>query len=95
MVEGKINRINGGTFMLKTIKSNKGFSLVELMIVVAIIVLLAKFAVPELLRARKRSQASRVVNNLRLIDSAVDQYAIEKITRRPLQPSEPLRGLPI
>ena len=54
-----------------------GFTLVEIMIVVAIIALLAAIAVPGFLRARKRSQASRVVNDLRLIDSAVDQYAIE------------------
>src|SRR5881397_2572565 len=53
------------------------FTLVEIMIVVAIIALLAAIAVPGFLRARKRSQASRVVNDLRLIDSAVDQYAIE------------------
>src|SRR5205085_11351008 len=54
-----------------------GFTLVEIMIVVAIIALLAAIAVPGFLRARKRSQASRVTNDLRLIDSAVDQYAIE------------------
>ena len=53
------------------------FTLVEIMIVVAIIALLAAIAVPGFLRARKRSQASRVINDLRLIDSAVDQYAIE------------------
>lgn len=47
------------------------------MIVVAIIALLAAIAVPGFLRARKRAQASRVVNDLRLIDAAVDQYAIE------------------
>ena len=47
------------------------------MIVVSIIALLAALAVPGFLRARKRSQASRVINDLRLIDSAVDQYAIE------------------
>jgi type II secretory pathway pseudopilin PulG len=44
---------------------------------VAIIALLAAIAVPGFLRARKRSQASRIINDLRLIDSAVDQYAIE------------------
>ena len=55
----------------------RGFTLVEIMIVVAIIALLAAIAVPGFLRARKRSQASRVINDLRLIDSAVDQYAIE------------------
>jgi type II secretory pathway pseudopilin PulG len=50
---------------------------VEIMIVVAIIALLAAIAVPGFLRARKRSQATRIVNDLRLIDSAVDQYALE------------------
>ncbi|HEX8076595.1 MAG TPA: prepilin-type N-terminal cleavage/methylation domain-containing protein [Chthoniobacterales bacterium] len=54
-----------------------GFTLVEIMIVVAIIALLAAIAVPGFLRARKRSQASRIINDLRLIDAAVDQYAIE------------------
>ncbi len=58
-------------------KRRGGFTLVEIMIVVAIIALLAAIAVPGFLRARKRSQASRVINDLRLIDSAVDQYAIE------------------
>src|ERR1700748_1663660 len=57
--------------------SHRGFTLVEIMIVVAIIALLAAIAVPGFLRARKRSQASRVLNDLRLIDAAVDQYAIE------------------
>ena len=54
-----------------------GFTLVEIMIVVAIIALLASIAVPGFLRARKRSQASRIINDLRLIDNAVDMYAIE------------------
>jgi len=54
-----------------------GFTLVEIMIVVAIIALLAAIAVPGFLRARKRSQASKIINDLRLIDAAVDQYAIE------------------
>ena len=59
-------------------KSNvSGFTLVEIMIVVAIIALLAAIAVPGFLRARKRSQASKIMNDLRMIDSAVDQYAIE------------------
>ena len=58
-------------------KRRGGFTLVEIMIVVAIIALLAAIAVPGFLRARKRSQASRIINYLRLIDSAVDQYAIE------------------
>jgi prepilin-type N-terminal cleavage/methylation domain-containing protein len=60
-----------------TSRRTTGFTLVEIMIVVAIIALLAAIAVPGFLRARKRSQASRIINDLRLIDSAVDQYAIE------------------
>jgi prepilin-type N-terminal cleavage/methylation domain-containing protein len=60
-----------------TTKRVGGFTLVEIMIVVAIIALLAAIAVPGFLRARKRSQASKILNDLRLIDSAVDQYAIE------------------
>ena len=54
-----------------------GFTLVEIMIVVAVIALLAAIAVPGFLRARKRSQAVTVKNDLRLIDDAVAQYAIE------------------
>jgi prepilin-type N-terminal cleavage/methylation domain-containing protein len=58
-------------------RKRTGFTLVEIMIVVAIIALLAAIAVPGFLRARKRSQASKILNDLRLIDAAVDQYAIE------------------
>jgi prepilin-type N-terminal cleavage/methylation domain-containing protein len=57
--------------------TRSAFTLVEIMIVVSIIALLAAISVPSFLRARKRSQASRILNDLRLIDSAVDQYAIE------------------
>jgi len=64
--------------MLNQTKTKKaGFTLVEIMIVVAIIALLAAIAVPGFLRARKRSQASKILNDLRMIDAAVDQYAIE------------------
>jgi prepilin-type N-terminal cleavage/methylation domain-containing protein len=64
--------------MLQKLNSRRGgFTLVEIMIVVAIIALLAAIAVPNFLRARKRSQATRVLEDLRMIDSAIDQYAIE------------------
>jgi prepilin-type N-terminal cleavage/methylation domain-containing protein len=72
------NLTNQKVFMLKKLQNkNAGFTLVEIMIVVAIIALLAAIAVPGFLRARKRSQASKILNDLRMIDSAVDQYAIE------------------
>ena len=64
--------------MLQKLNTRRGgFTLVEIMIVVAIIALLAAIAVPNFLRARKRSQATRVLEDLRMIDSAIDQYAIE------------------
>ena len=65
--------------MLRTLNSKRrgGFTLVEIMIVVAIIALLAAIAVPNFLRSRKRSQATQVLEDLRQIDSAVDQWAIE------------------
>ncbi|EDY17447.1 hypothetical protein CfE428DRAFT_4964 [Chthoniobacter flavus Ellin428] len=64
--------------MLQKLNKNRaGFTLVEIMIVVAIIAMLAAIAVPNFLRARKRSQATRMLEDLRIIDSAIDQYAIE------------------
>jgi prepilin-type N-terminal cleavage/methylation domain-containing protein len=64
--------------MLQKLNNRRGgFTLVEIMIVVAIIALLAAIAVPNFLRARKRSQATRILEDLRIIDSAQDQYAIE------------------
>src|SRR5882757_1934922 len=63
-----------------------GFTLVEIMIVVAIIALLAAIAVPGFLRARKRSQGASIKYDLRLIDAAKDMYAIEfnKTTQSPI-----------
>ncbi len=58
-------------------KKFAAFTLVEIMIVAAVIALLAAIAVPGFLRARKRTQAVRVLNDLRHIDSAIDQYALE------------------
>jgi prepilin-type N-terminal cleavage/methylation domain-containing protein len=74
----------------KLTKKRGGFTLVEIMIVVAIIALLAAIAVPGFLRARKRSQASKIINDLRLIDSAMDQYAIEtgKKTNDPIDTAD-------
>jgi prepilin-type N-terminal cleavage/methylation domain-containing protein len=54
-----------------------GFTLVEIMIVAAVIALLAAICVPGFLRARKRTQATRVLEDLRVLDHAIDQYAVE------------------
>ena len=64
--------------MLQKLNTKRaGFTLVEIMIVVAIIALLAAIAVPNFLRSRKRSQATQVLEDLRIIDSAIDLYSIE------------------
>ena len=53
------------------------FTLVEIMIVVAIIGLLAAIAIPNFVRARTRAQTNTCINNLRLLDSAKTQWALE------------------
>ena len=63
-------------------KANKnirksGFTLVEIMIVVAIIGLLAAIAIPNFVKARQTAQTNACINNLRVIDGAVNQYALE------------------
>ena len=63
-----INRIRRG---------RSAFTLVEIMIVVAIIGLLAALAIPGFVKARKQSQGRRIMNDVRQMDAAIDQWALE------------------
>ena len=74
---------------MKTKNTSKaGFTLVEIMIVVAIIGLLAAIAIPNFVRARKQSQRSICINNLRMIDSAKQQWATENKKNDPDVPPD-------
>lgn len=64
--------------MNKVTKSTKGFTLVEIMIVVVIIGLLAAMAIPAFQKVRASSQDKAVLNNLRQLSAAADQYFLEK-----------------
>ena len=65
--------------MISKVRNNKSaFTLVEIMIVVAIIGLLAALAIPGFVKARKQSQGRRILNDARQMDAAIDQWALEK-----------------
>ena len=60
-----------------TRKSSKGFTLVEIMIVVVIIGLLAAMAIPAFQKVRTNSQDKAVLNNARQLSAGADQYYLE------------------
>ncbi len=62
---------------MKMNQSSKGFTLVEIMIVVVIIGLLAAMAIPAFQKVRQSSQDKAVLNNARQLSAAADQYYLE------------------
>ncbi|MDP8263166.1 MAG: type II secretion system protein [Candidatus Ancaeobacter aquaticus] len=63
--------------MFRRLRKSKGFTLVEIMIVVAIIGLLAAIAIPNLIKARTMARTNACLNNLRLIEHATEQAGLE------------------
>lgn len=63
--------------MKKVLDSRKGFTLVEIMVVVVIIGLLAAMAIPAFQRVRASSQDKTILNNMRVLGAAADQYFME------------------
>ena len=63
--------------MNKVLRSSRGFTLVEIMIVVVIIGLLAAMAIPAFQKVRANSQDKTVLNNMRILSAAADEYFME------------------
>jgi len=68
-------------------RSASGFTLVEIMIVIAIIAILAAILVPNFIRARAQGQATACKSNLKNIGTALEMYSTDNSGRFPTNPS--------
>jgi prepilin-type N-terminal cleavage/methylation domain-containing protein len=66
----------------------KGFTLIEIMIVMAVIGLLSAMAVPDFQQARATTQQNACLNNIKKIDIAKDQYALDNNISTGMTPSD-------
>jgi len=73
----RLGSLGGEKSMKKVTAKKQGFTLVEIMIVVAIIGMLAAIAIPNFVKARTTAQQNACINNLRMIDLAKQQWATE------------------
>jgi type IV pilus assembly protein PilA len=71
-----VQRKRGGATLTKTIQGRSGFTLIELMIVVAIIAIIAAVAIPSLLAARKAASESAAISALRTVSTAQARYRL-------------------
>src|SRR5437763_10384318 len=74
MVSTCLRTVGVDRYMEENMKDNRGFSLLELLIVVAIILIIATIAIPSLLRSRQSAQESAAVAQLRTINTAEVTY---------------------
>lgn len=63
--------------MKAKVNFRSGFSLVEIMVVVAVIGIIASLAIPSFMRSREQAQLKTILNNLRVLEDAKDQFAME------------------
>lgn len=73
-MRAKKEKARGSAFSSRTPKKGRGFTLVELLVVISIIVVLASLAIPAALRTRLQSNETATVGNLRTISSAAESY---------------------
>ncbi|MFH0802456.1 MAG: prepilin-type N-terminal cleavage/methylation domain-containing protein [bacterium] len=87
--------------MINKKKGNRGFTLIELMIVIAIIAILAAILVPNFMKARAQGQLTACQSNLKNIGTALEMYSTDNSGRyftgtalTPLQTGEYLKTIP-